>query len=171
MFSCALMMIISIQVNIGYKSGAKVLKIITPVRKRGIKRLARRSYRGLSSTVLGSSEITKSVVAQLCRKITAEMKQLSSDEYNSVLRDNMEAFNWETVMFEFEKKLPTLVNLLNGIIPRPAQQRPLLGLLISQLLKSRHQRMGLVQRAISLMLYGNGAGKQVRPCIVYTFLS
>ncbi len=86
--------------------------------------------------------------------------------------DTVEAvkdFHWETVMFEFEKKLPTLVNLLKGILPRPAQQRPLLGLLISQLLKPRHQRMGLVQRAISLMLYGNGAGKQVRPCIVYTF--
>ncbi len=92
--------------------------------------------------------MTKSVVAQVYRKNTAEMKQLSSDEYNSVLRDNMEAvkeFNWETVMFEFGKKLSTLVNLLKGIIPRPAQQRPLLGLLISQLLKSRHQRMGLVQ--------------------------
>ncbi len=144
------------------------MNIITPVRKQGIKRLARRNYKGLSSTVLGSSEMTKSVVAQLCRKIIVEMKELSSDKSNSVLRDNVEAvkdFHWETVMSEFEKKLPTLVNVLKGILPRPAQQRPLLGLLISQLLKSRHQRMGLVQRAISLMLYGNGAGKQVRPCM------
>ena len=41
-----------------------------------------------------------------------------------------------------KKKLPTLVSLLKGIVPQPAQKRPLLGFLISQLLKSRHQRLG-----------------------------
>ena len=36
----------------------------------------------------------------------------------------------------------------------------------SQLLKSRHQWLGLVQQAVSIMLYGNSSSKQVRKLAV-----
>ena len=96
---------------------------------------------------------------------------MSSDESDSILRDayTVEAlkhFDWERVMLELEKKLPTLLTLLKQIVPRPTEQRPLLCLVASQLLKSRHQRLGLVQQVVSIMLYGNGSSKQVRKLAV-----
>lgn len=61
------------------------------------------------------------------------MKELCSGEHDSVLRDTTEAvkcFHWETVMLEFENKLPTLMTVLKQIVPLAAEHRPLLGLLI-----------------------------------------
>ena len=137
----------------------------TPTRKQSIKRLTRRSYKSLASTVVNSPSTSKSIMTEICRKIKVEMKDLSSDKHDSILRDTVEAvkhFHWETVMLELERKVPTLLTLLKHIVPQPAEQRPLICLVVSQLLKSRHRRMGLVQRAVSIMLYGNSSSKQVR---------
>ena len=43
------------------------------------------------------------------------MKDFSSDDRDSVLRDAVEAvkrFNWTTVMMEYKKMMPTLMTLL-----------------------------------------------------------
>lgn len=106
-----------------------------------------------------------STIVEMARKIRAEMKRLSSDVHDSILRDTVTAvkqFHWDTVMLEYEKMLPTLVMLLRNLIPKPMNKKPLICFVASLLLKSRHQRMGLVQRAVSIMLYGNGSSKQVR---------
>ena len=70
-------------------------------------------------------------------------------------------FHWDTVYLELQHKITTLLSLLEQIVKRPSLKRPLLCALCSQLLNSQHQHMGLVQRAISIMLYGNGTAKQV----------
>ena len=98
------------------------------------------------------------------------MKHMSSDNHDSILRDAymveaLKHFDWERVRMEL-KKLPILLTLLKQIVPWPAEQKPLLCLVVSQLLKSRHQRLGLVQRAVSIMLYGNSSSKQVRKLAV-----
>lgn len=113
--------------------------------------------------MLTSTQMSESVICQVATSICSEMKDLSSDKHDSILRDKVEAlkcFHWETIMCELEAKL-TLMNLLKLIVPRAEQHRPLLSLIASQLLKSRHQRMGLAQCAVSVMLYGNGTSKQV----------
>lgn len=138
--------------------------MITPVRKRGIKTLSRRSYASFASTVVAAPQTCAPIVTQVARRIKSEMSRLSSDSHDSLLRDNIEAvkrFEWELVMLEFEKMVPTLVRLLKQIVPKPSQHVPLICLIVSQLLKARHKKMGLVQRAVSVMLYGNGASKQV----------
>ena len=66
----------------------------------------------------------------------------------TVLRDTVEGvrlFSWETVLLENVNKMPTLMLLLMKLIPQSPQQKALLCFIASQLLKSRHQRMGLVQ--------------------------
>lgn len=91
-------------------------------------------------------------------KIKTEMKDISSRAHDSILRDTIEAvkhFSWETILIELKEKLQTLISLLTQLI---GQQVPLLCLLASQILKAK----GLVQRAVSVMLYGNGTAKQVR---------
>lgn len=109
----------------------------------------------------------------MATKIKSEMKSLSSDAYDSILRDTIEAikhFNWEMVSVEFTRKIPTLMSLLSQIIPRASERKPLVCFLASQLLKSWHQRLSLVQRAVSVMMYGNGAAKQVRDQIQWRVL-
>ena len=64
-------------------------------------------------------------------------------------------------MLELSHKIPTLMSLLSQLVRQPATQKPLLCLLASQLLKSRHHHMGLVQWAVSVMMYGNATAKQV----------
>lgn len=106
----------------------------------------------------------KSVLSKLASKIIAEMKELSSDAHNSILRDQVEAvkhFHWDTVMLELLQKCPTLMTLLSKVVQQPKDNKPLLCFIACQLLKSRHQHMGLVQRAVSVMLYGSGTAKQV----------
>ena len=106
----------------------------------------------------------QSVLLEISRKIKKEMKDLRSDDRDSVLHDAVEAvkrFNWTTVMMEYEKMMPTLMTLLKQVVPKPIEHKPLLCQVASQILKSRHRRMGLVQRAVSIMLYGNGTNKQV----------
>lgn len=92
------------------------------------------------------------------------MKDISSKASDSILRDTNEMiknFEWNKVARELMQRVPTLMNLLKQLVKRSAEKVPLLCLLASQLLKSCHQHMGLVQRAVSIMMYGNGAAKQV----------
>ena len=84
--------------------------------------------------------------------------------HDSILRDNIEAvnhFSWETVWLELLANVPILMQILSALIPNPQDDKPLLCLIASMLLKRRLPKMGLVQRAISLLLYGNGTSKQV----------
>lgn len=139
--------------------------IYTPHRRKSVRQLARRTYKSVASTMVTSSHLCKPLVLELSRKCKAEMKELASDKHDSILRDTREAvrhFSWETVMREYERKIPTLVSFLKEILPKPEHQRSLLCLLLSVLVKSRHQRLCLVQRAISVMLYGHGSSKQVK---------
>lgn len=158
------------QVVIPYKTSSRTYSIHTPSRKKTIKRITRKTYHSMASIIVNSPTMSKSVITQVAAKLKSEMKIVSSDAHDSILRDSVEAvkrFSWETVWLELSRNIPTLMPLLTQLIPRASQKKPLLCLLASQLLKSRHQRLCLVQRAVSVMLYGNGAAKQVKTCIFY----
>ena len=48
--------------------------------------------------------------------IRREIKNLCSSDYDSILRDTVQAvkqFNWDTVMLELLNKVPTLMTLLS----------------------------------------------------------
>ena len=114
--------------------------------------------------MINTPTMVNSVLLEVCHKIKEDMKTLSSEKHDSILRDNVEAikmFHWDTVWLECEKMLPTLMTVLKNLIPQPTKHIPLICAVASQLLKARHQRLGLVQRATSVMLYGNGSSKQV----------
>lgn len=136
----------------------------TPVRKQAVKRIVRRKYTAFASSVVQSEVTGTKILVEVARKVKREMKAFSSDATASVLRDTYEAlkrFSWKTVHMEMKKHMPTLMSLLSLIVPLPEEKEPLLCMLTAQLLKARHQRMSLVQRAVSLMLYGSGTRKQV----------
>lgn len=142
----------------------KAYKITTPSCMKCIRQIARKSYGFMTSTVGKSPRMFKPIIWNVANKIKSEMKDMSSDGKDSLLRDSVETvkqFNWEAVMLELLHMAPTLMSLLSQLVKRPAEKKPLLCLLSSQLLKSRHHHMGLVQRAVSVMMYGNSTAKQV----------
>ena len=152
------------QVLVPYKGGPRKYNIKTPSRKSAIKRLARKTYKATATTMLSTPLMSQPILLQLALKIRNEMKEISSTSYDSILRDTVEAvknFSWETVRLELLQKVPTLMTILSHLIGKSPKQHPLLCLIGSMILKSRHQHMGLVQRAMSVMMYGYGTSKQV----------
>lgn len=153
-----------LQVQIPYSGGVQTYKIKTPSQRKSIKRLARRSYKSMASGLVNSPTTGQNIVSRLTFNIRDEMKAISSQSYNSLLRDSVEAiknFWWETVWQEMLKKMPTLMLLLSQIVGQVEDRHPMLCLIASMIIKSRHQHMSLVQRVVSVMLYGNGTAKQV----------
>ena len=59
-----------------------MINVRTPIRKQGIKRLARKNYKSLATMMLESSDSLKSTVTGMAHKILAEMKQLNSDSHD-----------------------------------------------------------------------------------------
>ena len=154
------------QVHIRYPSKPKpsVFRIHTPLRKQTIKSLARRSYSKAAATSFKCRVMSSKMLLEITRKIRKELQGMSSDDHGSILRDTNEAvkrFSWETVILELQKNVPTLMKFLQLLVPKPLERRPLISFIASLILRTRHQQLCLVQRAVSVMLYGNGVGKQV----------
>lgn len=116
----------------------------------------------------------KQMIRRVCSKIKTEMKYLSSDAHDSILNYNIEAikrFSWETVRLELEKNVPTLMAVLSEITTKPLGVHvPLLSFMASMIIKCKHRRLCLVQRAVSVMLYGYGTAKQVNIPYIYIFI-
>ena len=92
-----------IQVMVRAPSRSCLYKVRTPSRKRVIKTLTRKSFNASASTMVQSPRMLNSITVKLALKIRKEMKDLSCDAYDSVLRDSVEAvkcFHWETVHLE-----------------------------------------------------------------------
>ena len=138
---------------------------MTPARIVAVKRLARRHYASLASSMVKSASTSTKIVKEVVRKIKAEMRAIRSEKHDSILLDTQEAlknFSWETVVLELQNKTPTLMHLLQNLVANPSRNKPLVCLMASQILKQRYPKLGLVQRAVSAFLYGKGTSKQVR---------
>lgn len=129
-----------------------------------MKRLARKSDTKYNSAPLSSGIGNKSAVKAIAATINHEFRLLCAPDHDSLLRDGLEAvkqFNWETVWCELQRVVPTLMSLLQELVRRPHNSKPFICLIASILLKKRLPSLGLVQRAVSVALYGNGAHKAV----------
>ena len=100
------------------------------------------------------------------------MKAISSDAHDSLLRDSNDGikyFKWDGLFGELSRHMPTCVSLLLSLISGKDDSRRivLVSVIISMLLKKRFPKMGILQRAISVLLYGNGCSKQVCLCLIF----
>lgn len=95
------------------------------------------------------------------------MRQLALEEHDSILSDTVKGikhFGWDTITLELQRKVPTLMQILRLLVKKPAIAKPFISCLASKLLKDRHPKLSLMQRAVSVMLYGNGSSKIV--CLI-----
>lgn len=156
-----------IKVNISWPSGTHKFNIDTPWRKATITRLARRNMQSFSSTIANESVTAGPVLNQFAANIRKEMKLICSDEHNSIIRnatDGNKIFKWDHLFSELSSCMPAFVSLLLSIIPKGKNDERrimLVCVIISMILKWRFPKISLLQRAISVLLYGNGCSKQV----------
>lgn len=110
--------------------------------------------------------MSKYVLKTMSRQIKAELSNICSTTNKSILQqsnEKLKSFSWETLWSEFQRRVPLLLELLRSILPK--SDKAFLVFIISLILKKRNQKMSLMQRLISVVLYGNAAHKQV--CIIY----
>jgi len=119
-------------------------------------------YKSLAKSLVNAEQTRMFFCTATGRKICNEITDICSTKVPSILRDSNEAvkqFSWETIYLEFEAKIPTLVALVKLILPHISKN--LLCFVIGVIIKSQSPHMALVQMAVSVMLYANGANKQV----------
>ncbi len=59
--------------------------------------------------------------------VKKEMKDPASVQSDSILQDTVEAvkhFSWETIIFELQSKVPTLIKLLQYLVKKPKNSKP-----------------------------------------------
>ena len=159
-----------IQVSIDFPSGSRVFKVRTPSRKAAIKQYARRCYHAVAATTVKSAPTSSKVLREIALRIKREMNELATVEHHSILQDNVEAvkhFSWETVILELRRKVPTLMHLLAMLVKKTSESSAFMASLACQILKDQHPKLGLMQRAVSVMLYSYGTSKQVSCCFLY----
>ena len=125
---------------------------------------ARKSYKSVVSGVTNLRE--KHVLAEVARKIRSEMTEICSFKYASLLRkknEELEHFSWDELYLELVTKVPMLVKFLQAILP--GADKIFVAFIVCMLLKRRCKHMSLMQRMMSVLLYGHAANKQV--CFVY----
>ena len=138
---------------------------LTPSRKRVGKAVARGSRKQVISECMKDSRMQMQLIG---RTLRSEMAALCSNHAYSVLRDQtataLMEFTWGKLYDELTVQVPTLLALLESCTytrkPRP-NRTAIIGMCVALLLKFRFQKMCLVQKIISLILYSGHSGKQV----------
>lgn len=101
--------------------------------------------------------------------IRKELATLGSENVSSVLCDKssgaMKTFTWNTLIEELQKHTPVLLEILYLSTKtrkhRSVNQNAIIGICCAILCRYRSQRMSLIQRIVSILLYVGHAGKQV----------
>jgi len=137
------------------------LRTITPHRKKAVVSLATGHYRLAAKSVF----FTKThdyVITAMARKIHLEMKAICSLKSSSLLRGSHETiqnFSWAAIWQELTQKVPVTIKLMQKMLPQASNM--FLSCLICLMLKERCKHMSLLQRVISVLLYGHGTSQQV----------
>jgi hypothetical protein len=161
-----------VRITVPFRSRKQTFTVTSPWSKQNVKRLARKNLSSLVSSFADSPRTSNLVLKRVSFIIHKEMTDICSLHHNSVLRDGddgVKYFNWDTVWVELAQKMPTLMKLLYTIITqRNGKKKKILTCLIAcMILKGRNKQMALLQRVISVLLYGNGCIKQVQYSVAH----
>lgn len=129
--------------------------------------LTRRNYKATTGLVVKSEDLQEPTIIAVTNKAREEMKVLNSPSCKSILRDSPKAlaeFNWKLLCLELKKTVPTLWSFLKHLLPKAKQN--FICFVIAMILKMQCKQLCQVQKAVSMMLYGNGVHKQVFVCLM-----
>jgi len=159
-------------VVVDYPCGATDTYDLTPKRSRPVVSLSRRSYNAAAKGFTTMECLSDRIIRSLTIEVRKEMDHICSDGHKSMLRDGdkdaLKKFRWSDVCVELKAHVPTLHSLLRSILPKSDEN--FIAFVISMILKKRCERMSLVQRVVSTLLYGHSAKKQVHKSYYKHFL-
>lgn len=144
--------------------------------------IGRRNRSSIARQAMKDTRIRKIVVERMGKFLSKELTHLSSIKVDSMLRDcsptTLENLSWQSLLKELEAEAPVTLSLLKECVHvkrrvhkckgeggrssrRLPNQEAAISMCFAILLRARSQRMNLVQRLISMLLYGSHAPKQV----------
>ena len=142
--------------------------ILTPSRKKLAKSIARGSRYSLAVQAWEDLKIRKYILKLICVTLKREINTMCSDKTKSLLReqapDCLQNFNWSQLELELGTYAPTLPCLLDACFSTRVlrQNRTyMLCMCASLMLKNRRPSMSLLQKIVSVVLYGGHCSKQV----------
>ena len=121
---------------------------------------ARETYKSAATGIIDLGE--KHVLSVLAGKIKDQMAHICSSNFSSVLKkkhNELRNFSWEEIWAEFVEQVPLLLSFLQSILPNA--DKVFITFVVCMLLKKRCKHMSLMQRLVSVLLYGNATNKQV----------
>lgn len=140
------------------------------------KSVGRRNPGAIARQVMAHARIKREILKCVGRAIRKDMKHVCSKKLSSILRcrsaEDMKNFTWDALHAELDTHAPVFCHILNECI-RPKRRETktgksravidtaVVGLCSALLLRHWNQRMNLVQRIISTLLYSGHAPKQV----------
>ena len=127
--------------------------------------------RGERDRVLNRLLQNENVVLKAAEKIGVAMKKeiklLCSNQLSSIIRENsktaLQFFSWETIVLELLNVAPLLVIMLKHYLSTVPTERlnHILCVCACILVRSRNNKMNMLQSVISILLFAGHAGKMV----------
>lgn len=157
---------------------SKIYRLARSLKPLG-KSLARKSHSELVKHCHEDKKMMEKILCLLVKKIQNEMSSMCSFQVNSILRkklpEDLTTFEWEKFTSELEEYSPSLLKILRGCIlkqkrPEKVSRQPkynenaIVGICAAILLRYRNQRLNLIQRIVSILLYCGHAPKSVSYC-------
>ena len=160
------------QVHLGYRMPRTF--VMTPSRKRLGRAMARGSRKAVAVECLKEPTTRKHLLKRIGMLVRNELMSMCSERTSSILSSqsvtDLWEFTWEKLLHELNMNAPVLLTILqectNTRRPRP-NQNAVIGMCTVILLKHRFQKMSLVQKILSLILYAGHSGKQVITIVNY----
>ena len=133
------------------------------------KAVARGRKQSVAKECLKDPVTRKYIMKRIGMLVRNELILMCSDSANSILRQKFSSaykdFSWEKLLKELETNAPILLSILQQCThtrrPRPNRNNIVIGMCAAILLKLGYAKMNLVQKVLSLVLYGGNSGKLV----------
>ena len=140
------------------------------------KAVARGSRKKIAIECLNDPITRKHVLKAIGSEIRKEMKMMCCDATASVLqsdkKEDLSTFTWSALMGELSKYAPTFMYILKTCTKTKVtrvNQQAIIGFCAAILLKHHLNRMSLVQKIVSIILFNGCMSKSVRSSILSSF--
>ena len=161
------------QIHVGYNEPRTYA--LTPSRKYIGKAIARGRRQTVAIECLKEKTTRVYLFKRIGIIIRNELKVMCSDSTDSILShqsvSELKDFTWSKLLSELEHYAPTFLMILRECTctRQPRFNRDgVIGMCAALVLKLRFSKMSLVQKLMSLVLYGGHSGKQVSYCVRVT---
>ena len=160
-----------VQVSIGYKKPKRV--ILTPLRKRVGKAIARGSRKAVAEQCFKDPSTKKYLLEVFGREIRKDIRHISSSKTPSCLRysspEDLCTFTWDKLLTELSTGAPTLLEILRAATRKRIPRSNTIGVICmcaGIILKHHNPTLSLVQKILTVILFAGHVSKQVSRSIV-----